>query len=85
MDDWSLFYEPNVKNVERVADMKAVGFMNCITGFDLHGNKMNLEIFGPDETTKHKRLEFLYRPCIPSLDPNNPCYGDPNDPVEMAR
>ena len=40
--------------------------MKCLTGNDLGGKEISLEIYGPDETTPHKRLEFLFRPCIPT-------------------
>jgi hypothetical protein len=45
--------------------MKENGYMNCLTGEDIDGNMLDLEIYGPTELTPHKRLEFLYRPCTP--------------------
>ena len=39
--------------------------MNCLTGEDLDGNKIDLEIYGPEEMTEHKRLELFYKPCTP--------------------
>jgi hypothetical protein len=45
--------------------MKENGYMNCLTGEDIDGNMLDLEIYGPTENTPHKRLEFLYRPCTP--------------------
>ena len=63
--DWDKFYLPSKKNEERVQDMKEKGYMHCLTGKTLAGVDADLNIYGPDETTPHKRLEFLYRPCIP--------------------
>jgi hypothetical protein len=39
--------------------------MNCITGKAKDGSDVDLTIYGPDETVAHKRIEFLFRPCIP--------------------
>ena len=39
--------------------------MNCLTGKDTNDNEIDIEIYGPEEITPHKRLEFYYRPCIP--------------------
>jgi hypothetical protein len=39
--------------------------MNCLTGKDIYGNDVDLEIYGPEENLAHKRLELFYSPCIP--------------------
>jgi hypothetical protein len=45
--------------------MKNGGYMNCLTGFDIDGNEMNFNLFGENERTPHRRLEFEYKPCEP--------------------
>jgi hypothetical protein len=66
--------------------MTQEGYMNCLTGNDVEGNKIPIELYGPDETTPHRRLEFLFRPCIPkqkSQDDDGVCTANLNDPESM--
>jgi len=63
--DWDKFYPASNKNAERIAKIKKSSVMNCITGKAKNGKDVDLKIYGPDETTAHKRIEFLFRPCIP--------------------
>ena len=39
--------------------------MNCLTGNDIDGNPVKLEVQGQSENVPHKRLEFFYKPCNP--------------------
>ena len=54
--------------------------MNCITGKAKDGSDVDLTIYGPDETVAHKRIEFLFRPCIPkeltAINKNDHCVVD---------
>jgi hypothetical protein len=62
--------------------------MNCLTGNDFEGNEIPIEIYGPDETTPHKRLEFLFRPCVPKQKTrfsDGVCEADLNDPNSMLK
>jgi hypothetical protein len=40
-------------------------YMNCLTGKDLLGNDVDIEVFGAGEIVPHKRLEFFFKPCTP--------------------
>ena len=46
--------------------MKDKGYMHCLTGNDINGDDVEMNIYGPDETSEHRRVEFLFRPCVPS-------------------
>ena len=63
--DWEKFYDPSRKSETLFNHMKENNYMNCLTGLDKEGNKVDMEIYGPDEISPHKRLELFYRPCIP--------------------
>jgi hypothetical protein len=47
--DWDRFYDPSQKFEQRFNHMKDGRYMNCLTGKDLDGNKVGLEISGADE------------------------------------
>jgi hypothetical protein len=45
--------------------------MNCLTGKDVKGAAVDFNLYGPDENSPHRRLEFLYKPCTPTnFNPN---------------
>ena len=64
-EDWEKFHTSNKKTLARFEAMKNGGYMNCLTGFDTDGNKIHFNLFGENERTPHRRLEFDYRPCEP--------------------
>ena len=63
--DWEKFYPPSKKTLARFEKMKNEGYMNCLTGFDTDGNEIDFDLYGENETTPHRRLEFFYGPCEP--------------------
>ena len=54
--------------------------MNCLTGNDIDGNPVDLEIFGEAENVPHRRLEFVYKPCTP----NKVIEGTVTCPVDLS-
>ena len=44
--DWDKIHPPSHEFENRVKDMKVKGYMNCLTGLDDQGNKVDFNLYG---------------------------------------
>jgi hypothetical protein len=39
--------------------------MWCLNDTDTEGRKINKKLFGPDDGKPHRRIDLIYKPCMP--------------------
>jgi hypothetical protein len=64
-EDWAKFKKIDENAHHRVDHIKNNGSMHCLTGFDVFGNDVDLNVRGDSETVPHRRLEINFTPCLP--------------------
>jgi len=65
--DYAEFYSPSQKSRPRFEMMKNDGAFVCMNDYDHDGKLVNKKLFGPDENLPHRRIELIFKPCVPEI------------------
>jgi len=87
--DYTDFYARVEKAARRFDTLRQKKAWMCIDKKDSEGNEVNQKLFGSDENTPNRRLEIIYKPCVPRVmewhqnqtDYENKCLVERNDPT----
>ena len=62
-EDWKKFHKPAKKDQGKFDKLRSRGVMQCLNDRDIDGNKINNNIFGPDDGRPHRRIDIIFSPC----------------------
>jgi hypothetical protein len=46
-------------------ELKLKDSLFCLNEKDIKGKPINYNLFGRDEVSKHRRLDIIFKPCMP--------------------
>ena len=70
--DYAKFYKPSESASSRIASLKFDRALMCLNKKDNNGVDANPNLYGSDENYPHRRIELMYRPCVPvTMDSDN--------------
>jgi hypothetical protein len=63
--DFDKFYDVTPSSAPKFEKLKSQNALFCLDEYDSEGNFIEIELFGPDESAIHRRIDVEYRPCKP--------------------
>ena len=92
-EDYGKFYPRAEKAKEKFEDLRKKKAWMCIDERDEEGVLVNQNLFGSDENGPNRRLEIIYKPCVPTVmewhqndtDYATKCLVERNDPVAYEK
>ena len=55
--------KPLEGGAKKINKMKDDGVLHCFDRNDVNGNKLDTSLFGVDDNSAHRRIEFILMPC----------------------
>ena len=74
-EDWSKFWKPGKASKNSVKGLIESNTMQCLNKVDRNGKPLDWNVFGMSDVEPHKRIDFMFTPCAPTINPN-PKSGD---------
>jgi hypothetical protein len=65
--DYKDFYTPSKYNKDGFENLTKSDVLLCMNDTDDKGNAVNQRLYSPDENTNHRRVELIFKPCVPKV------------------
>jgi hypothetical protein len=63
-EDFDEFYEPHFRNAAKMQELRESGALLCLDKLDVNGDPTSTLLYGRDDISPYRRIEFVYLPCL---------------------